>query len=121
MDKRTLFQAIKDLDNPDEIEQNGPFKCRRKDAWLGEGYYFWDSFVELAQWWGRESLGNDYVICRSYCAASLPDTDDLYDNPEHIVSFRALSEALSKEYPNKFISVTFVLEMLITYCKYFIN
>ena len=56
MDKRTLFQAIKDLDNPDEIEQNGPFKCRREDAWLGEGYYFWDSFVELAHWWGRESL-----------------------------------------------------------------
>lgn len=58
MDRRTLFQAVKDLDNPDEIEQNGPFKCRREDAWLGEGYYFWDSFVELAHWWGRESLGN---------------------------------------------------------------
>lgn len=40
MDRRTLFQAVKDLDNPDEIEQNGPFKCRREDAWLGEGYYF---------------------------------------------------------------------------------
>lgn len=112
MDRRTLFQAVKDLDNPDEIEQNGPFKCRREDAWLGEGYYFWDSFVELAHWWGRESLGNNYVICRSYCVASLPDTYDLYDNPEHIVSFRALSEALSEEYPNKFISVHFVLEML---------
>ena len=112
MDKRTLFQAVTDLDNPDEIEQNGPFKCRRKDAWLGEGYYFWDSFVQLANWWGRESLGNNYVICRSYCVASLPDTYDLYDNPEHIVSFRALSEALSEEYPNKFISVPFVLEML---------
>lgn len=32
MDKRALFQAVKDLDNPDEIEQNGPFKCRRKDV-----------------------------------------------------------------------------------------
>ena len=63
---------------------------------------FWDSFVELAHWWGRESPGNNYVICRSYCVASLPDTYDLYDNPEHIVSFRALSEALSEEYPNKF-------------------
>ena len=52
------------------------------------------------------------MICRSYCVASLPDTYDLYDNPEHIVSFRALSEALSEEYPNKFISVHFVLEML---------
>ena len=61
---------------------------------------------------GRESLGNNYVICRSYCVASLPDTYDLYDNPEHIVSFRALSEALSEEYPNKFISVHFFLEML---------
>ena len=37
---------------------------------------------------------------------------DLYDNPKHIVNFRVLSEALSKEYPNKFISVPFVLEML---------
>lgn len=48
MDKRALFQAVKDLDNPDEIEQNGPFKCRRKDAWLGEGYYFLGLFCGIS-------------------------------------------------------------------------
>ena len=47
MDKRALFQAVKDLDNPDEIEQNGPFKCRREDAWLGEGYYFLGLFYPV--------------------------------------------------------------------------
>ena len=90
----------------------GHLSVEEKTLGLEKVIIFWDSFVELAHWWGRESLGNNYVICRSYCVASLPDTYDLYDNPEHIVSFRALSEALSEEYPNKFISVHFVLEML---------
>lgn len=31
-----------------------PIKCVREDAWLGEGYYFWDD-LEFAHEWGRTS------------------------------------------------------------------
>lgn len=111
MDRRELFQAVRDMDNPDEIEQKGPFKCSRADAWLGEGYYFWESFIDLAHWWGKESLNNNYMICRSYCEASFPYTFDLYNNPEHLKQFQILKEVLIKEYTGKFVTVPFVLEM----------
>ncbi len=112
MNKRELFQAVRDLNNPDEIEQKGPFVCSRKDAWLGEGYYFWEHYIDLAHWWGQFSLSNNYVVCRSYCDATYPDTFDLHNNPEHLTLIKTLSEALAKEYPGKLITVNFVLEML---------
>lgn len=31
-----------------------PIKCLRDDAWLGEGYYFWDD-LEFAHEWGKKS------------------------------------------------------------------
>ncbi len=112
MDKRKIYQAVEDRDNPDEIEQNGPFLCRRKDAWLGIGYYFWDYFIELAHWWGSECYNGNYVICLSHCDAKFPNTFDLYNNPEHLKAIRTLCKELSLQYPNKTITVPFVLEML---------
>ena len=41
----TGYHTVEDRDNPDEIEADGPFKCTRGDAWLGPGYYFWDSKI----------------------------------------------------------------------------
>lgn len=112
MKKRNLYQAVKDKCNPDEIELKGPFECRRANAWLGKGYYFGDSFIELAHWWGRESCDGKYVICLSHCDNSFPNTFDLYNSPEHLSIFRNRYKALVNEYPNKEITVAFVLEML---------
>lgn len=108
MKKRNLYQAVKDKCNPDEIELKGPFECRRANAWLGKGYYFWESFIELAHWWGRESCDGKYVICLSHCDSSFPNTFDLYNSPEHLSIFRNLYKALVNEYPNKEITVAFV-------------
>jgi hypothetical protein len=40
-----------------------PVKCTRTDAWLGEGYYFWDDILD-AHLWGKTSKRrlNNYDI-----------------------------------------------------------
>ena len=69
------YQTLEDRDNPDEIEDNGPYKCRRPNAWLGFGYYFWDSNIQWAHDWGQQSYNNEYIICE----ASIELTDSCYD------------------------------------------
>lgn len=59
------YQTLEDRENPDEIERNGPFKCRRKNAWLGEGYYFWDTNIDWAHDWGKNGYRNNYIICEA--------------------------------------------------------
>ncbi|MFL0684032.1 MAG: hypothetical protein ACJLTB_12550 [Algoriphagus aquaeductus] len=63
----TLYQTLEDRENPDQIENEGPFICRDSEAWLGQGYYFWDTHIELGHWWGIRAYGiESYVICRAY-------------------------------------------------------
>ena len=71
-----IFQTLEDRGNKTEIESHGPYFCSLKDAngnlkkgvkepWLGEGFYFWDSFIEDAKWWGNVIYvenGRGYVI-----------------------------------------------------------
>jgi hypothetical protein len=66
MSLTTIYQTLQDRDNIDEIENGGPFLCNWTNAWLGNGYYFWDTHIELAHWWGRTrylSKKKAYVIC----------------------------------------------------------
>jgi len=59
------FQTVEDRDNPDEVEAIGPFICRRANAWLGEGYYFWDTNIDWAHEWGQRGYLNNYIICQA--------------------------------------------------------
>ena len=61
----TAYQTLQDKGDPGEIEEHGPYKCLRQDAWLGFGYYFWDTKIEWAHWWGENSYGNEYIICQA--------------------------------------------------------
>ena len=67
MKLRKAYQTLENRNNPDKIEEQGPFLCSHKNAWLGKGYYFWDSFIENAHWWGQKGARykNGYVICES--------------------------------------------------------
>lgn len=59
------FQTLEDKDNIDHVETSGPFKCTRPNAWLGDGYYFWDSNLEWAVEWGIngfEKKGKEFII-----------------------------------------------------------
>lgn len=60
-----LYQTLEDRDNPDYIEDNGPFLCSRSTAWLGYGYYFWDTHEELGHWWGKLNFKHKYVVCKA--------------------------------------------------------
>lgn len=63
-----IFQTVKDLDNVDQLEQQGPIFCDSNSAWLGHGYYFWDSEIDLAHWCGKvhcQYNGYDYLILKS--------------------------------------------------------
>ena len=72
-----IYQTLEDRQNDKDIEENGPFFCSArypngqlkkgiKEPWLGEGYYFWDSRIEDAQWWGDTIYDRKgYVICHT--------------------------------------------------------
>lgn len=67
--QKIIFQTLEDRDNPNYVERNGPFPCNRTNAWLGDGYYFWDTFVENAHWWGEycNNSNGRYIICKAVC------------------------------------------------------
>lgn len=97
MKLRKAYQTLENRNNPDQIEEQGPFLCNRKRAWLGEGYYFWDSFIENAHWWGLEGYKNNYVICESTFELDEDKCFNLIDNPEHLELFEFTKKALIKQ------------------------
>lgn len=70
--------------NPQDIATNGPFKCLRSDAWLGDGYYFWENYIEHAHWWGLKGCKNNYVICSAQYDNNQYYCFDLIDNYDHL-------------------------------------
>ena len=47
--------------------KRAPFKSicdqsKRKDPFLGEGFYFWDDNIEAARWWGKSHYYGKYTI-----------------------------------------------------------
>lgn len=97
---RVVYQTLEDRNNPDDIECNGPFLCRRTDAWLGMGYYFWESFLNNAHWWGTHSYDGRYVICEAYYDENSEDCLDLVGNPDHInIVHEALNQMQQRDIP----------------------
>mgnify|MGYP006357581213 FL=1 len=94
-----LYQTIEDRDNPDEIERNAPYLCKAKNAWLGNGYYFWDTLIENAHWWGNSHYyGSSYVIVQYSCdELSCGKCFDLQGNLEHLKQFNSYLDLLKKE------------------------
>jgi hypothetical protein len=80
---KTIYQTLDDKGDPDHVENHGPFICNRKNAWLGEGYYFWESYLNNAHWWGS-SYKNRYIICEAKIESSELICFDILDNPVHI-------------------------------------
>lgn len=93
-----LYQTVEDRNNPDYIEDNAPFKCDKKSAWLGIGYYFWDTFLDNAHWWGETVYGkNEYVISEYFYNYSHEQCFDLHGNMEHIQYFHEIVKFLEEE------------------------
>lgn len=90
------YQTLEDKDNIDHIESEGPFVCRRPGAWLGIGYYFWDTNMEWAIAWGvnsYEAYGKEFVIAK--CQLDLTNNCfDLFGNVKHQIDFKEIIEVM---------------------------
>ncbi len=116
MTLKTVYQTLEDRDTDlDKLESNGPYQCRTENTWLGDGYYFWDTFVENAHWWGKEvrQYQNGYIICKAICDFNDVECLDLQGNMEHLKQFKdsfELSKSVGKVNSNT--TVKMFLEFL---------
>lgn len=94
MSLRKLYQTVEDRSNPDFIESHGPFKCKHDRAWLGPGYYFWDTLVDNAHWWGKKAYGERYVVSEYTCDYIPEKCLDLHGDLEQLEKFREIVKLL---------------------------
>lgn len=91
----TGYHTVEDRDNPHYIELEGPFRCEREDAWLGHGYYFWDTYQPWAHEWGKNAYkSKGYVVCSAMISNDETIMWDLYGNVAHNLEFIAALETL---------------------------
>ncbi|MEM1122282.1 MAG: hypothetical protein AAGJ18_17685, partial [Bacteroidota bacterium] len=111
------YQTLEDRDNVDEVETMGPYKCDRRGAWLGHGYYFWDTNREWAHDWGRNSYERrklNYIIGQAVIKID-EKIFDLFGNVGHQQDFKEACELItndSKWNKNKQLTVGMVLQFL---------
>jgi hypothetical protein len=109
---KNLYQTLRDDDNADGVESNGPYLCDLKSAWLGRGYYFWDSAIELAHWWGKSRYPqNGYIICRSIIHND-DEIFDLYNNHEHRTLFLKIAKEIANSRRQKTLMVPEIIEYI---------
>ena len=112
--KRTGFHTLKDKGNIEEIKRHGPYRCERDDAWLGFGYYFWDSNIEWAHWWGKCACNNKYIICESSLVID-ERCFDLVGDPNHqreLIEVFKLLMSIGEFNSNRAVTVASVIEYL---------
>ena len=89
-----IYQTLEDRNNPQEIVSDGPFGCKRSDAWLGNGFYFWENYFEHAKWWGSKGCNDNYVICSAFYDNNESFCFNLIDNYEHLEFLEELNLAV---------------------------
>ena len=97
MEIKTIYQTLEDRDNPDQVENEGPFKCKGPNSWLGEGCYFWDAFVDNAHWWGKQAHNGNYMVCEGQFNFNDTTCFDLVGNTEHMQVFRDALVEMSEQ------------------------
>lgn len=113
MKKITLYQTIKDKDYLD-VETNGPFPCKWENTWLGNGFYFWQEFIELAHWWGKTHRKGSYIICEAECDFDEMKCLDLVGEMKHVRMFREIIEIMRQ---NHKITPTTTVSRVINFMK----
>ena len=113
--KHDLYQTLEDRGNIDEVEAEGPYPGDTHDRWLGEGYYYWDTFVNSAHFWGRMSyvkFGKDYIIAKSVVEIDARVVLDLLV-PEGLNILAAWRDEFTRTFPISNVTV----EKVITHAK----
>lgn len=116
-----IFQTLEYRGNDKEVEDHGPYfcfarnsdgsiKCGTKEPWLGEGYYFWDSRISDARWWGNNVYkGRGYIICKTVYDQHSPLLYDLLGVSNHLDDFIECAKLIMEQRNLDRIKVSVVL------------
>lgn len=78
----------------------GPIKCKRDDAWLGEAYYFWEN-EEDADFWGIKSKNKTGKYDIYKAEIPLDNVLDTVFNREHYYFWVKQMEKAAKNFVKK--------------------
>lgn len=119
--ERRVFQTVRATSNLECLKKNAPFYCREKTGylkeWLGEGYYFWETFELLARWWGKVKYlkkGVDYAVCATRFCCRDELILDLVSNTEQMLDIQEIVEELkkTKEFQAKDFTAQFIINLI---------
>ena len=106
-----LYQTLEDRDNVDYVEANGPFLGNIRDTWLGKGYYYWDTFINSAHFWGwssYKSKNKEYIIAKTELDIPSERLLNLLD-PVDIQKFSTWIDEYELTFPNRKVTVEKVI------------
>lgn len=119
-----IYQTLEDRGNYEEVESHGPYFCflndsqgkpktGAKEPWLGEGYYFWDTRIKDARWWGQNIYKwSGYIVCKTYYDQNSPLLFDMVGVVSHFEEFITCAEIVKKRRKVKTVSFPIVLAYL---------
>ena len=124
MQVTNIYQTLEDRQNDGEVEKHGPFFCSEKEAdgsqkkgikepWLGAGYYFWDTRISDAHWWGQNIYASKgYIICHTTYDQHSPLLYDLVSNVVQLDDFVKCAELIKRERRIRYVRFPVVLNYL---------
>ena len=116
-----IYQTLEDRQNDDDVEEHGPYFCCARNAngilksgvkepWLGEGYYFWDTRIADARWWGDTVYSKKgYIICHTTHDQHSPLLYDLVGDVKQFDDFVKCAELIKAERHEETVSFPVVL------------
>ena len=106
-----IYQTVSSVGTFHDRELLGPIFCEN-NPWLGDGYYFWDSLLSNAEWWGKTHYHNEYYIFSSSYDAHTDYLFDLVGDAKHIDLLYHYARGLKKILGLKTIKVSTVIEFM---------
>lgn len=121
-----IYQTLEDRGNHKDIENHGPYFCSLRDEsgnlksgtkepWLGEGFYFWDTRIDDARWWGKityEQKMKGYVVCSTCYNQYSPLLYDMVGSISMFDDFEACAKLIKSKKNVKRVSFSVVLEYM---------
>ena len=100
--------------HPAYAKANAPFKSdpNNGDAYLGQGFYFWDDNIEYARHWGRVHYDNHYTILGYDFELSGDQFLDLVGSRKDISYFHRLYDDIRKREQCKDFGISKCIQIL---------
>ena len=101
-----------------KVLKNAPFLAvddipKKKFQFLGEGYYFWDDNVEMANIWGKFHCNDKYYVVEMDLEFSSNDCFDIVGNRQHQkLIFKTFDELRKRGYDKKEWQLSNILNLL---------